>query len=555
MVFVVNEVVQDKKWELSVPSLGIAPVTISGKTRQLFELFLQKGNSVQDISGYSGYLADEASIALSANDGTQDSWKEAFPQHIKRIREAVLKACGKDKDRLPYEKFLDHDKDRTRHYYIWKPGIPTDHFAKNYFSRDFREYAVKATLNRSKTESELGNFIDNVLDVYGELQGFFYRDKDIDIPFQFFEMKEEIFGRPRFPLTVKQGKPQVPNRGKDTLLRIRTAEKRHNHQRHFVYPGLIYRLLSTGKGGDWLLGQTVYTDLIESCDYLNFKIKAGWWEAKSRDAEAATEFLTNDPLVKEWADLVRRILKEQNFKHYLAGLAFSVPIFQVCKDKSLKIILAQDSNLKQADYGLHVAPAGMLEFSQGDSEEKTLSLENFQTIVAKELVEETLVGQNFSAVDGRYKRSFSVMESGPHEFGDPFKASIVRQIINEQILANWNDIWKNPQAKPSQTPLNAVLNFDPKTHPSFWIIDCFTLRPEIIMPVYIIEDLPSAFNWEVQENTAFLKQFSSWSEVTNYILRDRERLSAPGLAGLYFGAKHYFDTPDKKSLLSLPQTS
>jgi hypothetical protein len=566
--FVVTEISKDDEWEISVPLPGplggnghsghkksatkkpkrlMSPGTISGNSRLLFELFLHKENPVQDIKGYSGYKADEACVALSALNGTQESWKNSFTQYIKRIRDAVLEACGKDQKHLPYEKFLDQDKDRTRHYYVWKPGVYND-----YIPRDFREYSVIETKNREKTENDLGNFIDNVLSVYKNLRDFFFRDKDIPVPLQFFEMREDIFGRPKFPLTVKQGLPQPPARGDDTLLRIRCAEKRHNNQRHFVYPGLIYRLLATAKDGDWLLGQTVYTHLIESCDYLNFKIKAGWWKAKSQSDQAADDYLKNHSLAREWAKLAQGILTEQNFKPYLAGLAFSVPIFQVLEDGKLRIILAQDSNLKQADYGLHMAPAGMLEFCQDDIEEKTLSLEAFQAIVAKELVEETLVGYNFSAVADEYKRVLSFVDSGPHKSGDPYKASIVREIINNQILAKWNKVWKNPKL-PSKTPLKTVLTFNPKTRPSFWIVDCFTLRPEIIMPIYIKENLPEAFNWEVEQNTAFYKEFSKWSEVTNFILTERQRLSAPGLAGLYYGAKFYFDTADKQKLLSLPR--
>ncbi|MDR2386438.1 MAG: hypothetical protein LBE80_02495 [Deltaproteobacteria bacterium] len=569
---IVLEVEKDKKWLLKAPTLDLAAVNVTAKPRTLFELFLRKPNTIPLIGGYSAYQKQGASIILAQEELDQQedqiaagqpvtkprsyeemlgSWNsDSFAVYIGHIRDWVYEASGLDRESCPYSNFLDCDEIRTLSYYVWRP-----HTTSYYLARDFRLKSVEAAKFRDEAEKRVGLLITNVIDAHKDLDKFFFEIPDKGTRLHFFEMTEENgYGRPTFPLKVKDDQKSAPNRGLETLLNIRKAEKIEKRTSHFVYPGLIYRLLSAGS--NWVLGKTVYTDLIESCDYLNFKIKSGWYKAEQKGGHLeALEFLKEDEVVQEWANLARGILNGGRFYDYLAGLAFSLPIFQIGKNKELKLLMAEGSSLKMADYGMHVAPAGMLEFSPGDAGARELDLSAFQTILAKELAEETLVGKNFSAIDDQYKRLFSVMESGPHNFGDPFRAKIVRSLFEEDILPNWDNIWKDKTKIPAQTPLRGALCLNPNIHPSFWIVDSFALRPEIIMPLYIIEDLSSTLNWEYKPGTQISQTFSSFAGVLDYVLANRNHWCAPGLASLYFGAQLYFSKLEKGEEESLLVTN
>ncbi|MDR2368547.1 MAG: hypothetical protein LBF58_10670 [Deltaproteobacteria bacterium] len=555
--FNVLEVTKDKTWALMAPALGLPPENVTASARQLFELFLRQRVEVGFTEAYSAYTRGEAARILAREEFAKQqaeieagkrvanvrgekamlaSWDSGnFAVYIQTIRDCVKRACGRNEETLPYATFLDYDAAGTFGYYVWKPLVSGE-----YIPRDFRLAAVAAAEARNQAEREVGNLIADVIEARPELAGFFFEVEGRGTRLPFFELKEEYFGRPKFPLTVKIGQTTKPDRGGDSLYRIRKAEKIEKRVEYFVYPGLTYRLLSVGKG-NWVLGQTEYTHLTESCDYLNFKIKSGWLRAGSQGRDYAVNFLKSDPVALEWAGLALGIMNGGVFGSYLAGLAFSAPIFQICGNGNLRLLLAEGSYLKMADYGVHVAPAGMLEYSPGDAKSGTLDLEAFQTIVAKELVEETLLGKDFGAIDGRYRRLFTVMESGPHDFGDPFRARIVRSLLEEDVIPNWGEIWKRKDRAPSQQPLRGALCLNPNAHPSFWVVDSFVLRPEIITPLYIDDDLPSALNWEYEKGVVIDQSFSTFGAVLDYVLQNRNAWTAPGLAALYFGARLYFE--------------
>jgi hypothetical protein len=380
-------------------------------------------------------------------------------------------------------------------------------------------------------------------------------------------MDDKTFGKPIFPIKISHDKPIFSDRviksirtGEslpidddpititDSLYKIRQANE-IEHKRHLhIYDGLIYRLLKAKSPDKWLLGQTSYKQIMESCDYLSFKIKSGWVEAleiakNGGDSLAVEKFFNNDSVVKEWYDLVQNLIKG-DFTKYLAGLAFSAPIFQVCENGSINLLLGKGSAAKQANYGMHVAPAGMFEYSPGDGQLDELTIPNFQTIVAKEMAEETLIGENYSSVVDKYKRFFFVMESGMSLTGDPFRAEIVRMLFDKDIIENWNQIWVN-NPPPSKTPLIKILNLNPNIHKSFWIVDCFILRPEIIIPLYITETITAVLNWEFEAASLEIKNFRNWDNVLDYLNEHSNAWCAPGLASLYLGSKYFFDNHDK----------
>ncbi|MDR0548004.1 MAG: hypothetical protein LBI10_01105 [Deltaproteobacteria bacterium] len=452
----------------------------------------------------------------------------------------IRQACGLEEE-LSDDLFLK-SADRL---YLWIPTV-TKGF---YFSNSFKKMAVEASTAKDLAEKRIPDLIDSILKVHDDLTPFFYQERIGHPRLQFFLMDPRTFGRPSFRrgLTITDSPSIPPDRGEDGLLNIRRAYSFSNKKPFHIYPGLIYRLISTGRrSSSWSLGRTVYTDLIESCDYLAFRIKSGWQTAMSKGEAAVTKFLKTDPAVLEWRDLIKQILVG-DFSHYLAGLAFSSPIFQVVdKGQHIKLLMGLGSSAKQANYGMHVAPAGMLEFAQGD-DDNSLTLKNFQTILAKELIEETLVGKNFEAVKDNYKRKFSVMEAAisvdgvpfPQNFGGyPFQTNLVRLIIEDDILPHWDNYWvKTP---PSKTLLQKALSFNPDQQPSFWIVDSFTLRPEIITPIFVTEDLPNMLSWEYEETQKETKQFNNMDEVRNYVAETRSSWAAPGLAAMYLGAKHFF---------------
>jgi hypothetical protein len=550
--FTVGEVVANETWNLH--SSMNKDERISGRERTVLELFLKRNINNPDkpsvldtlgIKGYSAYTIDDIIAYVKATENIAQV--TGAPTYISRLRSAILKAAGKDIEQISkkeskdlYSKFLPMENHLGLNYYVWKPEI---YSLEDYISIDYREKAVLYIKAKDDGEKETGYIINRLIKTYSELESFFYKFSD-DIHLPFFEMSPDKFGRPSFPLDIKDDETTIPIRGESSLKKIRRAEKIHKNWPIYFFSGEKYRLLQA-KPGNWVIGRTIYDNLIESCDYLSFWIKAGWQDVfvKKKNED---EFFKNDEVVKEWHARIKNIM-EGDFTHYLAGLAFSVPIFQVT-DHGIMPLMAKGSNIKQTDYGLHVAPAGMLEFSILDIEKK-LSLENFLTIVAKEMVEEVFVGKNLSEVANNYKRLFSVMESTPFLACAPFSTRVVRLIFDD-ILIHWKNIWKNKDKLPSDILLKKVLSFDPSKDPSFWIVDGLILRPEIIMPIYIKEDLPKALNWEYATGKRQEEWFPNMDKVREYINESRNFWTAPGLAALYFGAKHYFEAKDKKALIT-----
>jgi hypothetical protein len=94
------------------------------------------------------------------------------------------------------------------------------------------------------------------------------------------------------------------------------------------------------------------------------------------------------------------------------------------------------------------------------------------------------------------------------------------------ILINWEDLWAKREDVPSIILLEAILKFDPNIHNSFWFLDCFTLRPQIVMPMYTSQDLKFNLNWEYDPGQQKVMKFNDWSEVLCEIRQNNDSYSA-----------------------------
>jgi hypothetical protein len=559
------------KWTLTAinsPKKGI-PQTFLKERIVIFKLLLTKNQ----VSGYEDYHSCYQTLDFYNALGLKTEFEQFegyLTTQIERIRKKVLNSCGFTKLDLPFSLFLE-TRDSN---YCWVPPVETG----EYFDIKRQEHAKIEFDACDEAEGKVSQLISDLLNVSeyrNELSSYFFNVGVETFPvwLPFFEMKEETFGRPNFALTITDqvdGEEVIsspPVRHDDSLLDKRKALTLRLGKPFHFYPGHEYRLLSAKKGKPWLIGRTIFTDLIESCDYLAFKIKSGWqltkegreltkegWQlAKGNTSEdAVNSFFRDSPATKEWFGLIQQYILKGDFTKYIAGMAFSVPIFQV-QDGKLRLLVAKGSSEKISKYGYHCVPAGLLEFSESDSDLAELTLGHFQTIVAKEMVEETLPGKNFMSVKDKNRPMFQGFDSGAFTIkaADQFTAEIYRLVIETIILKNWDDLWAETKDAPSKTFLEAVLKFDPAKHGSFWFVDCFTLRPEIVIPLYTSQDLKFNLNWEFEKGSEKKLEFEKWPDVLDEIMKNRDSYSAPGIACLYFGAKRFFDTPkeDWNSLL------
>lgn len=442
-----------------------------------------------------------------------------------------------------------------------------------------RASAMERRSFEAHASKRLDEIIDDLVVTFPKFDRFFHRiNGGPRLP---FHLLTDPHALPRFPMKVGPGKDD-PSKAQN-LVEGATSDqlspdslfRQRYHQGSMLYPGTIFSLQSIGEDG-WKLGWTYYTEMIDSCDYVQARLREHWQRAFDAQLSSDTirHLMSGDdeslhPLgevAQMWWERAGSVTVGR-FSDYLAAIAFSIPMFRICDNGRLQLLCAEGSLQKQAGAGQkHVCPAGMLEFFSRKGPGTSLSLEDFRTYVAKELLEETCFGSKFKLKPGsefeRQVSAFSTdmpgkLDSSPTE---------LRATLQDVILPHWDEIWAdfpdiqsriatgNRKGIPSRTPLEMVLNMrapdGTPDNPWFVIVDALCFRPEIIKPLYLREELGALLNWEYKyedkgpsskEDALFeIVEFTSEAQVEQWVQDNRRDWCAPGLAAAYLGAVHYF---------------
>lgn len=448
-------------------------------------------------AGSPPYSVAVFEVLFGQNNDDSEAWKRAFNNAWAKKRQNRKLNITKQ-DRATYFKPAEKEV--------------TPNFSKK-----------SAKLEKAKEDSgvdHMSKLMDRLQENYKEeLEGFFYKTTNGN-SLPFWEIPTEQFGLPNFPLPIVDTEHYpADDRGEDSFCEQREILGSR------LYPGNIYRLLNAAPN-EWQLARTVYTDLIDSCDYLRARIFAGWAEVyTSRDDTAQNNFIKNSPLIVEWLERIRQI-KTGNFSTYLAGMAFTIPIFKIEKDQSITLFMGKSSKKKASGGGMfHCCPAGMLEFG-GDYDANELSFNDWRTYVLKELIEETLKDDE--------TKSTAIIDTLDNDSKDLFSLTSLRPIL-KQVIENWDG------DKKAVVAANKFKNIQFGEAPCFVIVDAFRLRPEIIMPLFIDEDLRILPNWEYKGRVNEIRNFQSFEDAEGSLVGQLTQWAEPGLAAALLSSKYWFE--------------
>lgn len=249
-------------------------------------------------------------------------------------------------------------------------------------------------------------------------------------------------------------------------------------------------------------------------------------------------------IINEWTKRIEEI-KEKKFSNYVAGLAFSVPLFQITQD-GIKVLLAKGSSQKANGAGTkHVVPAGMMEFFS-DVDPEYFSFDDFKALVCKEMLEELYFGTNIVHQQGNnFYRTITLFSDNKDERTLASYQEILDKVKNE-VIKNWNEIWKACGKEegniPSKVLLETILDLKEDERPWFLVVDALNGRPEIIKPIYFKENVDIFLNWE--NVSSELIAFSNQDELEYFIEKYHWDFCAPGIASIYLGARYYFQNKD-----------
>lgn len=235
----------------------------------------------------------------------------------------------------------------------------------------------------------------------------------------------------------------------------------------------------------------------------------------------------------------------KNFSNYIAGLAFSIPLFQVTKS-GLAVLLAKGSQQKAVGSGAkHIVPAGMVEFFS-DMDPESFSFDDFRALICKELLEELYFGNNIvHKHTSQYSRTINLFSDNQNERTYATYEEIL-DTVQKIVIPKWDDIWekhgKTKENIPSKVLLEKVLELKETDEPYFMIVDALNSRPEIIKPIYFTEDVEVFLNWE---NVGIARvSFSNQQELENFVKKCHRDFCAPGIASIYLGARYYFENQE-----------
>lgn len=310
-----------------------------------------------------------------------------------------------------------------------------------------------------------------------------------------------------------------------------------------LYDGKNFRALNI-KNQYLTIGQSSYFQVLDSADYVSSRLKLYYYKEESAHFQRIFDI---------WSERLKNIKEKQIFESYNSGIAFSIPIFQICEDGSLKVLAAQGSQTKATGSGRrHVAPAGMFEiFSVDYQDNHQFTFEDFKILCIKELFEETVFGKE--------KLEFNC----DHPFSDILEPFLNTEFLKvkrqdklpfktladyiKMIHDHWDEIWQSfGKEAPHHAALSALLTMTESEYEqnSFFVLDFANLRPEFIVPLYISEPLSTIVNWEYEQDNQNVEKdilsFKNLDDLNNWAKNDINEYCAPALAAIYLGAKQFF---------------
>lgn len=383
---------------------------------------------------------------------------------------------------------------------------------------------------RSEAEIKNSDLMSLLLEKSNILSDMLYKTPLGDF-LPFISLEQSI----QFPLLIDNHIMPVENTWKDSFKKQREALGAR------MYDGQNLRALHI-KDNQLTVGKSSYFSVLDSADYIASRLKVYHHQKKE------SEF---DRVFKIWSERLIAIRDNNQFNSYNSGIAFSMPIFQIREDGGLNVLAAKNSQFKAAGSGKrHVSPAGMLEiFSYAKNSE--INFEEFKTICAKELLEETVFGEVSLtlAKDNLFLSILSPFFDNVHLTRQDGLTFVAFRDFIQVIEHNWQEIWDSlnyVKNYPNKAALSALLDMSEDTfyRSSYFVLDFANLRPEFIVPIYITEPLNKIVNWEYEldgEIDNNILSFKSLNELNHWVKRDLDEFCSPALAAIYLGAKQYFE--------------
>lgn len=245
--------------------------------------------------------------------------------------------------------------------------------------------------------------------------------------------------------------------------------------------------------------------------------------------------------IDTWSKRIDAI-HNKDFSSYVAGIAFSIPLFQV-NEESITVLLAKGSHKKATGGGYkHIAPAGMMEFFSEETPEQ-FTFEDFKALICKELLEELYFGTNIAHKKSTKYSKIIQMFSDNMEERTLVGYDEILSTVKDVVIPKWGNIWselgKASKEIPSPVLLEKVLDFKETDKPWFMVVDSLNSRPEIIRPVYFTENVEVFLNWENIQ--AEKETFSSMDDLEQFVRDNYIDFCSPGMASVYLGARYYFE--------------
>lgn len=475
----------------------------SSKYSSILNFILDKKVS-NDIIKYSDFLGFAA-------DNSKDP-KRGRDKEVGRAIEEIIKVS-------------DSHLTKKDIYKLDKGIFLFDHPVQKF---DSRSQIIQPNSSEEKGEIDLFDFLCSRSGIDEEI---LYSTGNIKLPF-FLLPKHKV----KFPMKVSN---------------VESFEEKHDDslrkERKPAYNGNIYRLLSI-ENDQWTIAPSCYFDILESSDYLGTRLKSAHQDFLNEKQNRRSELME----IRE--KRIKSFIQNGDFSQYIAGIAFSMPIFRKLDNGGLQLLKGKISSFKATGSGrMHVCPAGMLEnpvmFKNKGGERillnPYLTLEDFQAALCKELLEEAVFSEKIlkNINESKYKSTilmFCDQISRPVE--QSVKLSTLSYFLKEEIQPYWYEIWESLKTGidcPSIEPLNYILNLKEDFSP-FYIIDTFNLRPEIIVPVYINDELFQITNWEYTDGGSEIIEWANFENLQNWVEKHYKDWCPPGIAAAYLGARQFF---------------
>ncbi|MBS9783055.1 MAG: hypothetical protein KGV46_00690 [Pasteurella sp.] len=503
----------------------------------LFQQELREGVLKQYSETELGNIIDTENIQIVRNAKTN-------------FANALRKVYGLSKKNLPAEVIFDTStvpsKSSKTTTFIKFPH-QVSYLQDREITKEKRQAALAEVELEKKSNNKTTQIINALLRAFPKhKKAIFQTDEGHMLPFT--TVNKNCSPPFKFPLEIDALQSKPHRVGLDSLYEIRKNAGAN------LYPGKILQLKKDDKG--YKLGHTIYTHILDSCDNVGSTLKRAW----SKLDEQNMSFAERQQKIKEissdigamafiWSQRLNQV-KQEDFSDYLAGLAFSLPMFHI-QESGLSLVCAEGSALKASGSGQkHICPAGMLEIFNSKID-KNFTIADFRAVASKELLEETLFGSKFklknSSIYSQYVRNFSTELAGQVEASYP-----MLNVCVEDLLKIWDDLWEDfegwhKSTPPSNEAIMQVQQLSMEKAPWFFIIDIMNFRPEIIKPLYLRNSFDCFLNWEYKNNYS-VPEIISWKdqyELEDWVRDNHKDWCTPGIASAYLGARYYFNNKEK----------